>query len=70
MCRYLTKLVAWLDRELEPEQMAELEEHLRGCGECRVNVAKYERASESFCNYCDAVVSTVPNRVQRRRIPP
>jgi len=69
MCRYSTKLIAWLDRELEPEQMAELEQHLRDCGECRLNIAKYESASEIFGDYCDAVMNAVPNRDQRRRIP-
>jgi len=69
MCRYSTKLIAWLDRELEPEQMAELEQHLRDCGECRLNVAKYKKASESFDDYCGAVINAVSNRDQRRRIP-
>jgi len=69
MCRYSTKLIAWVDRELEPEQMAELEKHLRDCGECRLNIAKYERASEIFGDYCNAVMNAVSNRDQCRRIP-
>ena len=70
MCRYSTKLIAWLDRELEPEQMAELEQHLRDCGECRLNIAKCQRTSEIFDDYCDAVMNAVSNRDQRRRIIP
>jgi anti-sigma factor RsiW len=69
MCRYSTKLIAWLDRELEPEQMAELEQHLRDCGECRLSVAKYERVSEIFDDYSDAVMKAVPDRDRRRWIP-
>jgi hypothetical protein len=69
MCRYSTKLIAWLDRELEPQQMAELEQHLRDCGECRLSIAKYERVSEIFDDYCDAVMNAVPDRDRHRWIP-
>ena len=69
MCRYATKLIAWLDRELEPEQMVEVEQHLRNCRECRLSIAKYERASDIFYDYCDAVMNGVSNRDRRRRIP-
>lgn len=69
MCNYSTKLIAWLDRELEPEQMAEIEQHLGDCGECRLNIAKYERVSKIFDDYCGAVVNAEPDRDQRRWIP-
>jgi anti-sigma factor RsiW len=69
MCKYSTKLIAWLDRELEPEEMAELEQHFRNCGECRSNVAKYERASQIFDDYCHVVVNAAPDRDQRRWLP-
>lgn len=69
MCRYSTKRMAWLDRELDPEQMVELEQHLRHCGECRLHIAKYERASEVFDDYCDAVMNALADRDQRRPIP-
>jgi len=69
MCKYSTTLIAWLDRELEPEQMAEMEQHLRECGECRVNIAKYERASQIFDDYCKAVMTAEPDRVRRGWMP-
>ena len=69
MCKYSTKLIAWLDRELEQEQMAEMEQHLRECVECRVNIAKYEGASQLFDDYCNAVMAAEPDRDRRRWIP-
>lgn len=69
MCKYLTKLIAWLDRELEPEQMAEVEQHLRNCDECRANIAKYERVSQIFNDYCHAVMTATQDRGQRRWLP-
>jgi hypothetical protein len=69
MCKYSTKLIAWLDRELEQEQLAEMEQHLRECGECRVNIAKYEGASQLFNDYCNAVMTAEPDRDRRRWIP-
>ena len=69
MCRYSTKLIVWLDRELEPEQMAEIEQHLRDCGECRLNIAKYGRVSKIFDDYCDAVMTAETDRDRRRWIP-
>ena len=69
MCKYSTTLIAWLDRELEQEQMAEMEQHLRECVECRVNIAKYEGASQLFDDYCNAVMAAEPDRDRRRWIP-
>ena len=69
MCRYSAKLMAWLDRELEPAQMAQLKQHLRDCSECRLNIAKYQRATEIFDDYCDAAMNAVPYRERRRGLP-
>jgi anti-sigma factor RsiW len=69
MCKFSTKLIAWLDRELEPEQMAELEQHLPNCDECRINIAKYERASQIFDDYCHAVMTAAQDQGQRRWLP-
>jgi hypothetical protein len=62
MCKYSTKLIAWLDRELEQKQMAAMEQHLRECGECRVDIAKYKGASQLFDDYCNAVMTAEPDR--------
>jgi anti-sigma factor RsiW len=69
MCKYSTKLIAWLDRELEPGEMTEVEEHLRDCGECRVQVAKYGQASQILNDYCDAVMNAAPTRDRHRWLP-
>ena len=67
MCNYATKLIAWLDRELEPQEMVELAGHFRDCAECRINIAKYERVSQIFNEYCHAAMTGAPD--QRRSLP-
>ena len=57
MCDYSGKLMAWLDRELSDDQMAEVQHHIGECTECRTWVAKYEQASKTFDTYCDAVAA-------------
>jgi hypothetical protein len=69
MCDYSTKLVAWLDRELEPEEMAEVQQHLQSCDECRINLAKYQQVSKAFDGYCKAIMTGVPNCGSRRWVP-
>jgi Putative zinc-finger len=69
MCKYSTKLVAWLDRELQPQQMIELEQHLHECGECRADLAKYEGTSQILGEYCKAVMTAEAEQGQRRWIP-
>jgi anti-sigma factor RsiW len=62
MCDSQTKLIAWLDRELSAEEAAGVERHIEGCQECRSRLAAYERASETFDLYCDAVVAKTRRR--------
>jgi anti-sigma factor RsiW len=57
MCEVQTKLIAWLDRELSPDQTAEVERHINGCQECCGRLAMYQQVSETFDVYCDAVVA-------------
>jgi hypothetical protein len=66
MCDYSTKLVAWLDRELGDDQMAELERHVENCGDCLGQLRQYERVSKSFNAYCEAVMLA---KVQRAGLP-
>lgn len=67
MCEYSTKLIAWLDRELEPEEMAEVQQHLLHCDECRANLAKYEGTSRALDEYCQAMmIAPQPNHMRRR----
>jgi anti-sigma factor RsiW len=57
MCDVETKLVAWLDRELTPDEASTVERHVKRCQECRRSVAAYERMSQTFDAYCDAVMA-------------
>lgn len=57
MCDYSGQLMAWLDRELSDDQMAEVQHHIGECTECRTWVSKYEQASKTFDAYCDAVAA-------------
>jgi len=56
MCDAQTKLIAWLDRELPPEEALDIERHLEGCRECLTRLRAYRQVSESFEVYCDAVL--------------
>ena len=66
MCDYSGKLVAWLDRELVHDEMAEVERHLRDCVECQRQVETYQQVSGSFEVYCDMVMTgTIRRRLPR-----
>ncbi len=70
MCDYSGKLIAWLDKELPENDAAELERHVRDCGECRERIDAYSRVSRSLEAYCDAVMlSSAPRRVLRWALP-
>jgi anti-sigma factor RsiW len=66
MCERQGKLIAWLDRELPPEEAVGVERHLEECKECRNRLAAYRELSETFEVYCDAVVAAKTHR----RVPP
>jgi len=57
MCEFSEKLVAWLDRELPPDQASLLEEHLPGCSECPPRIASYAEVSTALAGYCDSVMA-------------
>ena len=65
MCDVKAKLVAWLDRELTPDEANTVERHVEGCHECRRSVATYERVSQMFDAYCDAVMAAKAPRRAR-----
>jgi len=65
MCDAKAKLVAWLDRELTPDDASTVERHVEGCHECRRWVATYERMSKTFDAYCDAVMAAKAPRRAR-----
>jgi anti-sigma factor RsiW len=55
MCNVQAKLVAWLDRELSPEETAAVDRHIKECQECRGRLATYKKASETFDLYCEVL---------------
>ena len=65
MCDVKAKLVAWLDRDLTPDEASTVERHVEGCRECRRRVATYERVSQMFDAYCDAVMAAKAPRQAR-----
>ena len=69
MCDCSTKLIAWLDRELEPAEMARVQQHLENCKECRASLVKYEQVSKVFDDYCKVTLTTVADRRSRRWVP-
>jgi anti-sigma factor RsiW len=69
MCDLQPKLIAWLDRELPPDQAAELEAHLQGCEECRTERDRYAQVSTTFDAYCDVVMAAKTHRSAPRWVP-
>ena len=65
MCDVKAKIVAWLDRDLTPEESSAVERHVEGCRECRRRVATYKRVSQMFDAYCDAVMAAKAPRRAR-----
>jgi anti-sigma factor RsiW len=57
MCEFSEKLVAWLDRELPPDEAARLERHLPGCSECTRRIAAYAEVSTALAGYCASVMA-------------
>ena len=66
MCDYSGKLIAWLDRELGDDQMAEVQKHVQECVECRTQLANYEQVSNAFDVFCDAAIAVESRRRQLR----
>ncbi len=63
-CREIKdKLSAYLDGELESALCAEIEQHLRGCDDCRVVVDTLNKTITLYRNYGQA---TVPPDVHER----
>jgi anti-sigma factor RsiW len=65
MCDVKAKIVAWLDRDLTPEESSAVERHVEGCRECRRRVATYKRVSQMFDAYCDALMAAKAPRRAR-----
>jgi anti-sigma factor RsiW len=66
MCDFSGKLVAFLDRELADDEMAEVHRHVRDCFACRKRLEAYGQVSGTFDAYCDAVMAA---KMGRRLLP-
>jgi hypothetical protein len=69
MCDAQAKLIAWLDRELSPDELVDLDHHIKGCQDCRGRLAAYRQVTETFAVYCDAVVAAKTRRRVGRWVP-
>ncbi len=69
MCDFSGRLIAWMDSELEANEAAVLERHVRACAECRARVAAYEDVSRGFAAYCDVVLETAMVTKIHRKLP-
>jgi hypothetical protein len=61
------KLVAWLDRELGDDEMAEFERHIAACIDCQGRIETYRQVSATFDGYCDAMLLA---KTRQKRLPP
>lgn len=62
MCDVQAKLIPWLDRELSPGEAAAVDRHVKGCQECRDQLATYKQVSETIDIYYDVVVAAKTRR--------
>jgi len=62
MCEFSGKLIAWLDGELPAVEAAEVGRHLRGCAECRGEMAVFEKLSGALGSYCEAAGAVCEQR--------
>jgi hypothetical protein len=58
MCNYSGKLIAWLDQELPENHAADVDQHVRGCGQCQRELDSYRRVSRAVDAYCDAAMTS------------
>jgi anti-sigma factor RsiW len=69
MCDVQTKLVAWLDGELSPDEAARVQRHVEECRDCAGRIAAYETVSKTLAGYCEAVAFENTRSRVRRWVP-
>jgi anti-sigma factor RsiW len=69
MCDVQGNLIAWMDRELRPDEAAGVERHVEGCEECRSQLTAYRAISKNFEVYCAAVTAAKTRRTVSRWVP-
>ncbi len=69
MCEHSEKLMAWLDHELQNDQMAHVQQHIEACAECQCQLDAFHQASSAFSAYRDAVLASYSPRRMPRWVP-
>jgi hypothetical protein len=69
MCDYSGRLVAWLDREMQADEVSEMERHVAACAECRNCAAELDSVSAAFEDYCEMFSQTKEQRKASRVAP-
>jgi hypothetical protein len=55
MCKFSSKLIAWLDKELPEAEAVTMDQHVPACRECRERADAFQEVSHSFAVYARAV---------------
>jgi hypothetical protein len=70
MCKFSSKLIAWLDKELPDAEAAAMDQHVAACRECREQADKFRQVSHSFAVYARAVPPLGAGSPRRRWLVP
>jgi hypothetical protein len=65
MCKFSSKLIAWLDKELPDAEAAAMDQHVPACRECRDQADTFRRVSHSFAVYARAVPTRAASSPRR-----
>lgn len=55
MCEFESRLVAWIDGELDADVALEMERHVRICDLCSAKASEYREVSKAFAALCAAM---------------
>jgi hypothetical protein len=55
MCKFSSKLIAWMDNELPDAEAATMDQHVAACRECGQRLGAFREVSHSFQVYARAV---------------
>jgi hypothetical protein len=69
MCDFSGKLIAWLDHEFAEDDACEVERHVKCCAECGSQVQAYQNVSNTFDEYCEALLEPKAHRERPRWLP-
>lgn len=70
MCKFSSKLIAWLDKELPDAEAAVMDQHVPACRECRGQAETFGQVSHSFAVYARTVATRAASSPRRRLLVP